>query len=162
MQNEFLPSRRHGATDESSQSLVLTIAAAVIVDGERLLLVRKRGSPYFMQAGGKIEPGESAQAAVAREVFEELGVPLAGCEPLGQASATAANEAGHRVDAHLFWGCLSGEPTPAAEIEELRWVTLTEAGALPLAALTRDTILPIVAEHLVAEHLVAEHSPLSD
>lgn len=45
------------------------IAAAVLMDdNERLLLVRKRGTEYFMQPGGKIEPGEEALSALVREL----------------------------------------------------------------------------------------------
>ncbi|WP_448631776.1 NUDIX hydrolase [Cellulomonas soli] len=51
------------------------VAAALIVDATgRYLLVRKRGTTAFMQAGGKIEPGESPHDALVREVAEELGV----------------------------------------------------------------------------------------
>ena len=44
----------------------IRIVAAVIVDeAGRLLLVRKRGTQAFMQPGGKIAPGETlAQAGV--------------------------------------------------------------------------------------------------
>jgi 8-oxo-dGTP pyrophosphatase MutT (NUDIX family) len=45
-----------------STALVPTIriAAALIDDDSgRMLLVRKAGTPWFMQAGGKIEPGET-------------------------------------------------------------------------------------------------------
>ncbi|WP_206363616.1 NUDIX hydrolase [Sphingomonas crocodyli] len=56
---------------------IIHIAAALIDDGAgRLLLVRKAGSRWFMQAGGKIEPGEPSLAAVIREVREEIGLIL--------------------------------------------------------------------------------------
>ncbi|MEG3116194.1 NUDIX domain-containing protein [Salinicola sp. 4072] len=75
-------------------SHTLKIAAAIIVDDEaRLLLVRKRGSRYFMQAGGKIDTGETPAEALAREVSEELGVTLTNWEDPVEASAEAANEA---------------------------------------------------------------------
>lgn len=45
------------------------------LDGETLL-VRKRGTVAFMQQGGKIEPQETAAAAVVRELFEELGLTI--------------------------------------------------------------------------------------
>ena len=51
----------------------IRIAAALIDDGEgRVFLVRKRGTAAFMQPGGKIDPGETAFQALARELTEEL------------------------------------------------------------------------------------------
>ncbi len=124
---------------------VLHIAAALIEDAEgRLLLVRKRGTAAFMQAGGKLEPGESPAAALAREIEEELGQPPTRLAPLGEVRAPAANEPGHEVRAHLFRAEVAGPLHAAAEIAELRWVTPAEALALPLAPLTRDEILPRV------------------
>lgn len=50
---------------------MIRISAAVIVDAEgRILVVRKRGTTAFMQPGGKIDPGETALAAVRRELVE--------------------------------------------------------------------------------------------
>jgi len=52
------------------------VAAAVVWDGERLLLTqRPPGGPLGLSwefPGGKLEPGESAEAAVVRELREEL------------------------------------------------------------------------------------------
>jgi 8-oxo-dGTP pyrophosphatase MutT (NUDIX family) len=124
----------------------LHIAAALIDDDEgRLLLVRKTGTPWFMQAGGKIEPGETAITALARELREEIGLALnlEGARYLGRFSAPAANEADHLVEAEIFHIRLSHNPAPAAEIAEAVWVDQAQAKAMPLAPLTREHILPL-------------------
>ena len=125
---------------------VIRIAAALAIDGDgRLLLVRKRGTTAFMQPGGKLEPGETPQQALVRELEEELGRmidPLA-LMPLGRFSAQAANEPGHMVEAEIFALALYQSITPAAEIEEAVRVTAEQAAMLDLAPLTRDHVLPL-------------------
>jgi 8-oxo-dGTP diphosphatase len=125
---------------------VIRIAAAVIVGADgRTLLVRKRGTEAFMQAGGKLGPGETALEALRREIGEELGCAIAGeARPLGRFSAPAANEAGHMVEAELFAVALDGEVRPAAEIEDVAWHDPADLDSRPLAPLTRNHILPLV------------------
>ena len=67
---------------------IITIAAALLIapDG-KTLLVRKRGTQAFMQPGGKIEPGEAAAMALARELKEELGLSLIRNRPRSSASS---------------------------------------------------------------------------
>jgi 8-oxo-dGTP pyrophosphatase MutT (NUDIX family) len=123
----------------------IRIAAAVIRDdGGRLLLVRKRGTSAFMQAGGKIEPGEAPAAALARELREELGIVVdpADVSHLGSFSAPAANEPDAHVEAELFELPITGEPVPAAEIEEMIWLSPQQARGMELAPLTADVVLP--------------------
>jgi 8-oxo-dGTP diphosphatase len=54
------------------------VAAAIIVrDGEVLIGQRRADQPMALQwefPGGKIEPGESPEQALARELDEELGI----------------------------------------------------------------------------------------
>jgi len=129
----------------NEQSRTIRIAAAVIVDGQgRLLLVRKRGTSAFMQPGGKIEPGERPEAALVRELREELGLSIepAMLRSLGACSAQAANEPDATVVADLFETPLAGTPLPAVEIEEMIWIDPSRHGDVTLAPLTRDAVLP--------------------
>ncbi|MBF8757044.1 NUDIX hydrolase [Pseudomonas guariconensis] len=127
-------------------SQTIRIAAALLIDPQgRTLLVRKRGTQAFMQPGGKIDAGESPQAALVRELHEELGLRL---DPeqavyLGQFSAPAANEPGFEVQAQLFRVDSASAVVPAAEIEEVVWLSADQVTDLELAPLTRDLILPL-------------------
>jgi 8-oxo-dGTP pyrophosphatase MutT (NUDIX family) len=127
---------------------LIRIAAAVIVDDEgRTLLVRKRGTRAFMQAGGKLDREEAPVETLRREIKEELGCGISGpVGALGRFRAQAANEADTMVEAELFAVALSGDICPAAEIEEAAWHDPDDLDSRSLAPLTRDHVLPIVRE----------------
>jgi 8-oxo-dGTP diphosphatase len=128
----------------------IRIAAGLIVDHTgRVLLVRKRGTQTFMQAGGKIEPHETPAQALARELEEELGIRVAPDAPeyLGEFTAQAANETDHIVTAACFYLRADFDVSPAREIEEVVWVA-PDGANLPLAPLTRDHLLPLARQRL--------------
>lgn len=131
--------------DPVAASTPIRIAAAVIADQDgRILLVRKRATPFFMQPGGKLHDGETPSETLARELDEELGCTLIQAEFVGTFSAPAANEPSHTVEALLFCAKITPDVEPAAEIEEIAWVEPSRTGNLPLAPLTRDHVLPLV------------------
>ncbi len=60
---------------------VLTVAAACLMDAEGRILLAQRpeGKPMaglWEFPGGKLEPGESPEAALVRELSEELGITV--------------------------------------------------------------------------------------
>ncbi|SOQ02194.1 hypothetical protein CFBP4215_03976 [Pseudomonas syringae pv. syringae] len=122
---------------------IIRIAAALLIGADgRTLLVRKRGTQAFMQPGGKIEPGEPAAQALARELEEELGLSVDPAQAvfLGEFTAPAANEPGFEVNCQLYEVRTDAEAVPAAEIEEVLWVDADSHAGLQLAPLTRDLI----------------------
>ena len=125
----------------------IKIVAALISDSDgRVLLVRKSGTEYFMQPGGKIDHNERPMQTLEREIQEELGCAIVrGSEVyLGKHLAEAANEPGHILEADLYRMDISGEPKPLAEIEELVWLPPNNPNQLKLAPFTRDSVLPLV------------------
>ena len=124
----------------------IRIAAALIEDDRgRLLLVRKAGTEWFMQPGGKIEGEENARSALSRELREEIGLDLEeeSALYLGRFSAPAANEPGCSVEAELFHVRTAHRAVARSEIEEAVWVDPAEAKLMPLAPLTRIHVVPL-------------------
>lgn len=127
-------------------------AAFCIVDGGRLLTVRKAGASRFQLPGGKLDVGETSREAAVREAMEEVGVDLADATGprLGKFHDVAANEPDSFVSVTAFVTDLpSGAmPEPRAEIAEQRWLALD--GDLPddLAPVLRNHIVPALRQHL--------------
>ncbi|TYT26890.1 NAD(+) diphosphatase [Luteimonas viscosa] len=104
---------------------------AVIVavsDGERLLLGRQAGWPprRYSTLAGFVEPGETLEQTVAREVFEESAVRVRGCRYLASQPWPFPSSLmlGFVADAE------PDEPHPSdEELQDARWFTRDEVGA---------------------------------
>lgn len=129
----------------TSQDSIQIAAALMSRSDGRVLLVRKRATESFMQPGGKIEPGEHPQAALRRELSEELGIEVDPHEMtyVGRYTAPAAHEPGRLVDAEIFRIDIAVSVNPGAEIEEILWLDPHAPGSVKLAPLTRDKLLPL-------------------
>lgn len=116
-----MTSPQTGTADEPA----IDALAWVHVSGRRLLCVRTRGRSLYYLPGGKREPGESDEAAVAREAREEVGVAL---QPGTFVPFSVVNEeadgyrAGTRVRLACYTAQHTGEPAAAAEIADLAWL----------------------------------------
>ncbi len=58
------------------QGIINIRVGAIIMKGERFLMVRSSQSGYYYSVGGRLKFGETAQQAVKREVREETGADL--------------------------------------------------------------------------------------
>jgi 8-oxo-dGTP diphosphatase len=121
---------------------VLRVAAAVVVDDGRLLLVSKSAAPrVFYLPGGKPDSGESSTECIRRELREELGTEPASLEFLETVHAVAAlEEVPMTMD--VFLATLDGAPAPAAEIASVAWYTDGTPFAGELAPAIIGGVLP--------------------
>lgn len=105
---------------------MLHVAAAALVDADGRVLLQRRppGKPMaglWEFPGGKIDPGETPEAALVRELEEELGIAAhASC--LAPA-AFASEPLGDRHLLLLLYVCRKWSGTPQANhATDLRWV----------------------------------------
>lgn len=109
----------------------------LVTRGERALLARHPAWPptSFATLAGFVEPGESLEAAVAREVYEEAGVRL---ERIAYHSSQPWPFPGSLMIGFTAEACSDGLRLDPAEVAEARWLTRAElrrqveAGALSL------------------------------
>jgi 8-oxo-dGTP diphosphatase len=98
------------------------IAAAVIVKDRRVLMVRRRiqeGQLSWQFPAGKIEPGESIEAAAIRETWEEVGITVEAVQRLGERVHPATG----RIMMYVACRLVDGVAYVAAEreIAEVQW-----------------------------------------
>ncbi len=107
----------------------IVVGAAILYDGRVLAARRTRPVVGWEFPGGKVEPGESPEAAVVREISEELGctVEVTGWLP---GESTIGERYVLRVAVARL---VSGEPVPD-EHDIVRWLgpdQLAEVDWLP-------------------------------
>ena len=92
-----------------------------MIEGGRVLAARRRKpSGGWEFPGGKIEPGESPDAAVERELREELGITI-------RALTAVASAHDGRIDLQLWQAMLvAGTPEPRADHDALVWLAAGE------------------------------------
>jgi 8-oxo-dGTP diphosphatase len=104
------------------------IGVAVIWNEQEQILIDRRRPEGAMGGlwefpGGKIEPGETMQECIEREIYEELGIKIA----VGEHLITIDHTYTHLRVTLTVHHCrhLTGVPQPL-ESDEIRWVGLNE------------------------------------
>lgn len=105
-------------------------ARAVLIDGNKVLLVKPTYLPGWHFPGGGVEPGETAENAAAREVLEETGYEAAGRPALHGLFLNRSVASDRDHVALYIWRNFANRRAfvPNFEIADCRWV---ERGNLP-------------------------------
>lgn len=108
----------------------------------RLLLIRRGHAPdagLWSLPGGRVEPGEEAAVAAAREVHEETGLVVAVGPLLGRTELAGPNGSTYLVD---DFSCtpVAGELAAGSDASDVRWVTIDEMRVLRCTPLLAKTL----------------------
>lgn len=105
----------------------ITCACLVAQQNGKLLLVRVRDNQHWYLPGGKLEPGESTEQALQREVLEELGIAIQprSIRYLYTVIGPAYGQTGD-VELICFAAEWQNDPRPHGEISEVEWIDWRE------------------------------------
>ncbi len=113
----------------------LAVVGAAILRGSTCLVGQRRKGGSFGECwefpGGKVEPGETAEQALVREIHEELGLDVV----VGELAGRGEIHAGGRDIVLDVYFCESSSGVPEArEHLALKWIGVDEIDSLRWAA----------------------------
>jgi 8-oxo-dGTP diphosphatase len=123
------------------------VVAAALADGEGRILLQQRAPGRAMAGlwefpGGKVEEGELPEAALARELLEELGIGVDPSDLSPAAFASADNQGRHMLLLLYLCRRWRGEPR-ALDAAALRWARPEEMRGLPMPP-ADEPLIPIL------------------
>ena len=137
------------ATSQKANT-VLVVAAALIDRDGRILLARrpegKKMAGLWEFPGGKMEPGETPEAALARELREELGIETDPKDFAPFVFASHAYEGFHLLMPVFLCRRWTGEPQ-GREGQRLAWVAPQDLAEYPMPAADRP-LIPMLRDFL--------------
>ena len=130
----------------AGHKVVDVVAAIIWQDGRYLGVRRPEGKPMagaYEFPGGKIEPGETPDVALARELREELGIT-----PTAIAFFREKAHSYEHLSVHLHFfhvHAFDGEPLPL-EGQDMEWLTPQEGRMRPFLEADRDIVDALALE----------------
>lgn len=136
---------RHSLSDVTPSAdtpAAIRVVAAVIRHGDEILACRRRPgislAGLWEFPGGKVEPGETPEDALAREIREELGIDIRVGALIDR--STTALDSGRLIDLACYDARAETPPEQSVDHDELRWLLPEDLGFLTWAAPDLPTV----------------------
>ena len=124
----------------------IEVVAAIIHDDEGRIFATQRGYGDYKDGwefpGGKMEPGETPEDALKREIWEELETKIV-VESLVQ--AVEYDYPQFHLTMHCFWCCIESGSLTLKEHEAARWLTKDELGSVQWLPADLEVVENIIA-----------------
>jgi 8-oxo-dGTP diphosphatase len=136
---------------DSSTRQVRMVAAALILRGDEVLICQRRpDQPMALKwefPGGKMEPGESAEQALKRELEEELGIDAT----IGSRVAHTRHtyRSGGAVDLQFFVVLSYQGELKNIIFNDMRWCPLRDLPSYDFLTADRDLVRDLAAGKLL-------------
>ena len=134
------------------------VVAAVIERADRRLLIGQRrsfdSSPLKWEfPGGKVEEGEAPEAALARELREELGATLRKCVELARVKHTYAGNA-DKLEIRFFAAEIADGEVTGKMFEQIAWVLPKELSGYDFLAANRELVANLATGRIKAREIL--------
>ncbi len=128
---------------ECSPAAAVEVAAGVIFRAGKILACeRPAGKPLaggWEFPGGKLEPGETPETALRRELAEELALPVRVFDEMYRIESVGAN--GRRLVLHFLRAHAAADVEPTAcEKQRFRWLAPSELDSVAWLATDREFV----------------------
>jgi A/G-specific adenine glycosylase len=120
-------------------SLPTVVVTAAIILNRGKTLITQRPSQGLLGGmwefpGGKLEPSETLEACLQREIKEELGAKIVVQEPFGFFHHSYSH---FHVELHAFLCTLDGSKPRPLQVKSIQWVKLSDLQSYPMGKIDR-------------------------
>ena len=139
------------------------VVAAVIERSDRRILIGQRKqkdtSPLKWEfPGGKVEEDETPEAALARELREELSATLEKCVEIGRARHTYATPPGE-LEVRFYAASIQETEITPNEFEQIAWVLPKELSSYDFHAANSQIIAQLATGRIKPRDVLAAYPP---
>ena len=137
----------------------IKVVAAIIRDGNKVFATQRGYGDYkdgWEFPGGKVEPGETPQQALMREIKEELDTEIV----VGDYLTTVEYDyPAFHLSMQCFWSTIANGPPVLKEHEAAKWLDVENLGSvawlpadLSIIELIKEQMIDQVASEVLQKH----------